>query len=86
MKILITGATGLVGKEIVKQCLAKNYTVNYLTTSKTKIVDKKNYKGFYWNPSIQEIDNECLNGIDTVINLAAGAWPGRFSPSWQPCA
>ena len=83
MKILITGATGLVGKEIVKQCLAKNYTVNYLTTSKTKIVDKKNYKGFYWNPSIQEIDNKCLNGIDTVINLAGASISKKWTTDYK---
>ena len=56
MNILITGATGLVGTELVKQCLAKNYMVHYLTTNKSKIVTKENYKGFYWNPATAEVD------------------------------
>ena len=73
MKILITGATGLVGSELIKLCLAKNYTVHYLTTSKTKIVSERNYKGFYWNPSVQEIDENCLIGIDAIINLAGAS-------------
>jgi uncharacterized protein (TIGR01777 family) len=73
MKILITGATGLVGTEIVKQSLAKNYTVHYLTTRRTKIANEKKYKGFYWNPALQEIDTNCLNGVDVIINLAGAS-------------
>ena len=37
MKILITGATGLIGKVISKKALANGYHVNFLTTSKSKI-------------------------------------------------
>ncbi len=80
MKILITGATGLVGTEIVKHCLAKNYTVHYLTTNKTKIVSQNNYKGFYWNPLTGEIDSNCLNGIDAIINLAGASVSKRWTP------
>ena len=46
MRVLITGATGLVGQEIVKLCHKKNIAVNYLTTSKSKIKEQKNYQGF----------------------------------------
>lgn len=81
MKILITGATGLVGRELVKQCLAKNYTVHYLTTSKTKIVSETNYKGFYWNPSTQKIDKNCLKGIDAIINLAGASISKKWTAS-----
>jgi uncharacterized protein (TIGR01777 family) len=81
MKILITGATGLVGSELIKLCLAKNYTVHYLTTSKTKIVSERNYKGFYWNPSVQEIDENCLIGIDAIINLAGASISRKWTTS-----
>jgi len=81
MKILITGATGLVGGELVKQCLAKNYTVHYLTTIKTKIVTETNYKGFYWNPSTQEIDENCIKGIDAIINLAGAPISKKWTTS-----
>ena len=46
-RVLITGATGLVGQEIVKQCHDQKIAVNYLSTSKAKLEDKANYKGFY---------------------------------------
>jgi len=41
MRVLITGATGLVGQEIVKVCHSKNIKVNFLTTSKSKIVQQR---------------------------------------------
>lgn len=34
MKVLITGATGLIGGELVKLLLQKGIRVNYLTTNK----------------------------------------------------
>ena len=46
MKVLVTGATGLVGKELVSSLLKDGFVVNYLTTSKSKIQQKENYKGF----------------------------------------
>ena len=58
--ILITGATGLVGKALVKECLSKGFNIHYLTTSKSKISSKKNYKGFYWNPQLDQIDPKCF--------------------------
>ena len=70
MRVLITGATGLVGSEIVKLCHEKEIGVNYLTTSKSKIQKKSLYKGFYWNPSTGEIDGKALEGVGSVIHLA----------------
>ena len=54
MKVLITGATGLIGSALVKKCLTKGYSINYLTTRKSKIEHKNNYNGFFWNPSKNE--------------------------------
>ena len=50
MTVLITGATGLVGQELVSLLLQNGFTVHYLSTSKSKLVSQNNYKGFYWNP------------------------------------
>ncbi|RKR12340.1 hypothetical protein CLV91_2466 [Maribacter vaceletii] len=79
MKVLITGATGLVGREIVKQCLTNSIAVNYLTTSKQKIVAKEGYNGFYWNPSHNEIDISCFNGVTVIINLAGSSIVKRWT-------
>ena len=45
-KILITGATGLIGREIVKICHDQNLIVHYLTTSKKNLVTKIIIKAF----------------------------------------
>ena len=73
MKVLVTGATGLVGKELVSSLLKDGFVVNYLTTSKSKIQQKENYKGFYWNPKKGEIDQTAFNGVSAIINLAGAS-------------
>lgn len=70
MRILITGATGLVGSEITRLCHERGIKVNFLTTSKGKIQKGETYRGFYWNPSTGEIDTKCLEGVGAIINLA----------------
>ena len=47
MNILITGATGLVGNKLVSSLRKDNHVIHYLTTSKSKLKDNQNYKGFY---------------------------------------
>lgn len=81
MKVLITGATGLVGSAIVELCQKKNIDVNYLSTSKNKIVANPNYKGFYWNPSKGEIDLGCFDGVTSIINLAGVSISKRWTES-----
>ncbi|SHJ01569.1 TIGR01777 family oxidoreductase [Algibacter luteus] len=83
MRVLITGATGLIGGEIVKLCHEKDIQVNYLTTSKSKIVQKENYKGFYWNPKANEIDVECIKDVDAIIHLAGATVSKRWTPSYK---
>ncbi|GAA4775537.1 TIGR01777 family oxidoreductase [Flavobacterium hankyongi] len=73
MKVLITGATGLVGKEVVDLLLQNGVKINYLTTSKNKIQYQPNYNGFYWNPETGIIDENCLIGVRVIINLAGSS-------------
>lgn len=83
MKILITGATGLVGNELVRQLLIKKHTVNYLTTSISKIENKPNYKGFYWNPEQGKVDENCLYEVDAIIHLAGANIAKRWTNSYK---
>jgi uncharacterized protein (TIGR01777 family) len=77
--LLITGATGLVGKALVKQCLSEGHTVHYLSTQKSKIVSQTNYKGFYWNPQENKIDIACFEGVEVILNLAGASIAQRWS-------
>jgi uncharacterized protein (TIGR01777 family) len=70
MKVLITGATGLIGQAITDLCREKGISVNYLTTDRTKIKSEVNYRGFYWQPKNNEIDVKCFEGVTAIINLA----------------
>ncbi|MDG1728537.1 MAG: TIGR01777 family oxidoreductase [Algibacter sp.] len=83
MRVLITGATGLIGQEIVKLCHEKDIKVNYLTTSKSKIVQDENYKGFYWNPKAKEIDTNCFTAVDAIIHLAGATVSKRWTSSYK---
>lgn len=81
--VLITGATGLIGQEIVKICHDQNMNVHYLTTSKNKLTTTDNYKGFYWNPDTKEIDIFCFEGVDTIINLVGASISKRWTDSYK---
>lgn len=83
MKVLITGATGLVGSELVTQCHERGYTVNYLTTSRNKIVSEPNYQGYFWNPDTGEINADCLKGVSVIINLAGSSISKRWTKSYK---
>ncbi|MDO1499943.1 TIGR01777 family oxidoreductase [Winogradskyella maritima] len=79
MTILITGATGLIGGEVVKQCHKEGISVHYLTTSKSKLKSEDNYKGFYWNPNKGEIDIACFEGVSAIINLVGASIAQRWT-------
>jgi uncharacterized protein len=83
MKILITGATGLVGKEITSLLLQNGIKVNYLTTSKSKIEHQLNFNGFYWNPASGVIDESCLIGVTAIIHLAGASISKRWTSTYK---
>ncbi len=83
MKVLVTGAKGLIGSELVSLLLQNGISVNYLTTSKNKIVNELNYNGFYWSPEKGIIDENCLMEVDSIINLAGANISKRWTNSYK---
>ena len=83
MKILITGATGLIGTELCTLLLQNGIAIHYLTTSKKKIIRENNYHGFYWNPEQGIIDENCLIGVDVIIHLAGASIAKRWTESYK---
>ncbi|WP_339887974.1 TIGR01777 family oxidoreductase [uncultured Flavobacterium sp.] len=83
MKVLITGATGMIGQELVKVLHQNNVKVNYLSTSKDKLVSRENYKGFYWNPDTNEIDITAFDGVSVVYHLAGATVAKRWTSSYK---
>lgn len=83
MKVLITGATGLIGNELTEVLLQNNHTVHYLTTSALKIHNKANYFGFFWNPEEGKIDESCIEGVDVIVHLAGASISKRWTNSYK---
>lgn len=65
--ILITGGGGFIGRHLIKRLQADGHQVSVLSRNPEGV---KGMKAFYWNPKKQEIDRNCLSGINTIIHLA----------------
>ncbi len=79
MKILVTGATGLIGSQLVSQLLKENYSVNFLTTNKDEIVSKPNHQGYFWDPQKGIIDTNAIAGVHAIIHLAGASISNRWT-------
>ncbi|MBX2897421.1 MAG: TIGR01777 family oxidoreductase [Cyclobacteriaceae bacterium] len=77
-KILITGASGLVGSHLTGMLLQQGYQVVHV--GRTKRAGK--IPSFVWDVHAGTIDAQALEGVDTIINLAgAGIADKRWSAS-----
>ena len=84
MKILITGATGLIGSQIINDALSQGIEVNFLTTRRIMIINENKLKGFYWNPENSHIESlECFKKVDTIIHLAGSRIDKRWTKSYK---
>ena len=71
MRVLISGASGLVGSEVVRQLKQLGHTPVPLTR-KTPGPGE-----VYWNPAAGELDQSVMENIDAVVNMA-GATTGKI--------
>lgn len=76
--ILITGASGLIGRELTKLLLQKGYSVSILSRSINNI---PNVKTYLWDIEGKFIEAEALSNVDYIIHLA-GANIGE--KRWRP--
>lgn len=68
--ILLTGATGMLGKDLIGALLARGDRVSVLSRKPQQI---EGVKVFLWDVYQQEIDTGCLEGVDSIIHLAGEA-------------
>jgi len=72
MRVLISGASGLIGTELQKQLKASGDTPVVLVRRAAR-----NENEVSWNPATHELDATVLENIDAIINLA-GATTGKL--------
>jgi len=77
-KILITGASGLIGSRLTELLLQKGYQVSHLGRSKKS----GPVPSFVWDVDKGELDQQALESVDTIIHLAgAGVADKRWTES-----
>ena len=75
--ILLTGGTGLIGTHLTNALLNKGYVVSHLGR---KPENNPKVKTYLWDVAKGEIDETCINGVDTIVHLAgAGIVDKRWS-------
>ncbi|HTD40133.1 MAG TPA: TIGR01777 family oxidoreductase [Mucilaginibacter sp.] len=79
--ILITGGTGGIGKLITGELLSRGYEVRHLSRNPG---DNPKIKTYLWDIIKGEIDENCLEGVDTILHLAgASIAEGRWTDKRQ---
>jgi uncharacterized protein (TIGR01777 family) len=71
LRVLVSGASGFIGTELVTQLEADGHTVLKLVRSKPS-----NENEYHWAPASRMIDYGVLEDVDAVVNLS-GASTGR---------
>jgi uncharacterized protein (TIGR01777 family) len=65
--ILLTGGSGLVGGDLTQLLLNKGYVVSHLSR---EAGNNPKVKTFLWNIHKGQIDEKCIDGVDTIVHLA----------------
>lgn len=74
-KILITGGSGLIGKELTRLLLEKGHTVSWLSRAGSKI--ENGVTSYKWQPEKGEIDISAFENVDVLIHLAGASIAGK---------
>jgi uncharacterized protein len=74
MNILVTGATGLIGSELISYLTKKKHRVIKLVRKPQAAPGE-----IYWDPDAEKLNTETLEGLDAAVhlageNIAAGRW------------
>ncbi|MFC3196974.1 TIGR01777 family oxidoreductase [Parapedobacter deserti] len=68
-KVLVTGASGLVGQALIKALVDRNYAVNALSRSNRQI-NSPSVSFYRWDVAAGEVDPSCMEGVECIIHLA----------------
>jgi uncharacterized protein (TIGR01777 family) len=74
--VLITGASGLIGKELVRKLKDKGYQVRTLSRHKSE-------HNFYWNPKEGNIEETAFENLNAIIHLAGASISKRWTKTYK---
>lgn len=81
MRILISGASGLVGQALIPNLQKSGHQVLVLTTQKNSAAFPASVSTNYWNPEKGIFDPNVLNDVDAIISLAGAKIAQRWTTS-----
>ena len=84
MKVLVTGATGFVGKKLVSELVKRNHKVSILTRDIESARKRlpMNFEFHKWEPELYPPSSQAFDGVNAVIHLAGeNIADGRWSKS-----
>lgn len=76
MRVLISGASGMIGSELVRQLAADDHEVLKLVRRERRASDERR-----WYPEAGVVDPDLIGSVDAIVNLS-GASTGRLP--WTP--
>ena len=79
MRILASGATGLIGTQLCSHLLSKGHSLHILTTRTPWQTDDAQTRVFQWSPQNMQIDLRALEGVNAIINLAGAKINQRWT-------
>ncbi len=83
MKVLITGATGLIGRELIRALIKEDISIHFLSRNKNKLEQYSACKGFYWSPERKEISRDAFIGVSAIIHLAGATVANRWTTTYK---
>lgn len=81
MKILVTGASGLVGSTLLPLLEKAGHHVVSLTTS--RVDPTLRFQQYHWNPAKNQLDPSALQDVSAIIHLAGASIAKPWTKSYK---
>lgn len=79
MKILITGATGLIGRSVCRSLINEGHQVAVLSRRPPAAIGLAGVNSFHWEPAAESPPVEAWEGVEAVIHLAGEPVAARWT-------